>query len=146
MKNKGEINLDWTILIIILLVWCSVEDIKAMKIPLIGMALFAIIGILLSIFNPVFSLVEILGGVLIGIFLLFVSWISKGAIAKGDGLLIGTCGLYLGFWGNMALLSYGLLLSGITSGFLLITRQLRQKQKIPFVPFLLCAYIGMVMI
>ncbi|NLZ81062.1 MAG: hypothetical protein GX913_04580 [Clostridiales bacterium] len=136
--------MNWTILIGVLLLWCSIEDIKAMNVPLIGIGLFTVVGILLSIFYPMFSMIEILGGVLIGLVLLFISWISKDAIGKGDGLLIATCGLYLGFWGNMVLLSYGLLLAGITSGILLIAKQLRRKQKVPFVPFLLCVYIGMV--
>lgn len=143
-KEKGEIKLNWTILIGVLLLWCSIEDIKTMTIPLIGIGGFTIIGIVLCFFYPMFSLPEILGGILIGILLLFISWISKEAIGRGDGLLMVTCGLYLGFRGNMILLFYGLLLSGITTGVLLITKQLKRKQRVPFVPFLLCTYLGMV--
>lgn len=136
--------MDWTYLIGILLLWCSIEDIKTMKISVFGIGLFAIIGMILSVFHPKFSIIEILGGVVIGIALLFISWISHDAIGKGDGLLLATCGLYLGFWRNMILLFYGLLLASIVSGMLLITRQFKRKQRIPFVPFLLCVYLGMV--
>lgn len=137
--------MNWTVLIGVLLLWCSIDDIKSMEVSLIGIGFFAVLGIVLSFYKPVFSIIEVLGGILVGVFLLLISWISKDAIGRGDGLLIVTCGFYLGFWGNVFLLFYGLLLAGITSGILLITKQLKRKQRIPFIPFLLCIYMGMVL-
>ena len=89
---------------------------------------------------------ELLGGIAVGVLLLLFAVLSKGAVGKGDGLLLCVTGIYLGFEKNLALLLGALLLSGFFSALLLAARKAGRKTELPFAPFLLAAYAGGVLI
>ena len=67
---------------------------------------------------------------------------SRGAIGRGDGYLLCVAGVYLGIAGTLSLLSGALFLCAIWSLLLLAIKKAGKKTEIPFVPFLLAAYVG----
>lgn len=95
-----------------------------------------------TIWNGEFNFLYRLGGMSLGLILLCISFITKGQIGVGDGLIVCITGLCLGFSENAMLLVISLFGSAIFSIALLSFRLAGRKKAIPFVPFLLFGYMG----
>ena len=80
-------------------------------------------------------------GVVPGLFLLAVAWITREKVGYGDGLVIMVCGAFLGLSGGMSCLMTALFFSAMASLYLLIIKKCGRKKELPFVPFILCGYI-----
>ena len=93
------------------------------------------------IFRPV-TVMALIGGILIGIILLGISYITRQKIGAGDGLLVMILGAYLGFEGIGVMLLYALTLSAIWSGLLLMIKKVNRHYTIAFIPFIFIGYIG----
>lgn len=78
-----------------------------------------------------------------GILLLVLSKITKGAVGQGDGFFFLVSGMYLGFWDNVALLFFGLLICSLWGMGMLIWGMFEKKRiknvQLPFLPFLVPA-------
>lgn len=95
-------------------------------------------------------LLEIVGGVSIGVVLLILSKITEGAVGLGDGMLFFVTGIYLGFWKNAMLLWGSLLLCSCWGIALLAVRRIKwtagKRMEIPFLPFVLPVGIWILML
>lgn len=85
--------------------------------------------------------IETTGAVAIGIILLLFGRWTGWSIGEGDGWFFVVAGIYLGFWANLALLFYGLLLCGFYCLGVVVWGWMYKlnvrKLKVPFLPFLL---------
>lgn len=124
---------------------CSWEDVRKKEIGIYKVFFTGIAGMLLHIFRGNMSIYNILGGMLLGIILLLAGRISKGNIGCGDGLILMVTGILLGTAGNMQLFFYGLLFAGIWALILLVLFRKKKNYEIPFIPFLLVSYVGMLL-
>ncbi len=128
--------------ILILLAYCSKEDIKTKQIPVIPVAVFAVIGFFWNLLSEEKSVRQILAGASIGVIMLAISILSHEKVGKGDALILGCVGIYFGFystlfmwWGSSVLLAvFGI--SMIAAG-----KLPGRKAKLPYVPFLLFTYM-----
>lgn len=123
----------------ILLCVCAVSDMKKKEIPLIvvilGMA--AAFGIdLWQIFHQTLSIREMGLALLPGIFLLSVSFCTKEKVGYGDGLLLMTSGLLVGFQKCCLSLFISLVCCSVCALFLLALHKVKRNSSIPYVPFL----------
>ncbi len=123
----------------------AMDDLKTKQVRVIEIIVFGIIGILTNIIYRPHTLLSVLGGVGIGLLTILFSYISKEKIGMGDAYIITVTGLYLGFINTAVLLWISSLLAAIT-GLVLIRKYDNPKMEIPFVPFLLMAYIIMYLI
>ena len=82
-------------------------------------------------------------GILPGVFLLVLSIMTEGAIGRGDGLVSIVLGCYLGIWRVLLLLMGAFLLGAVFGGILLLCKKADRKTSLPFLPFLLGAYLMM---
>ncbi|MCI8484163.1 MAG: hypothetical protein HFH41_07470 [Lachnospiraceae bacterium] len=124
---------------------CSWEDMKRKELKIVYILLFGIGGMVLHLFYPVCSIYSILWGILLGVIMMLLSWISRGSIGMGDGILLVVTGIYLGGNNNLELFLTGLLLAALWSLSLLAFRKKNRKEEIAFVPFLLVSYITMIL-
>ena len=124
--------------------WCSIEDWRRKRVLVYPVLLFGIFGVLLHIYYQNVSIYSLLAGCGIGLLLLFLSAVSR-QLGSGDGLVLMVSGIYLGFWDNIRLLFLGLLLCGLWSVVLLVSRKKKASDKIAFIPFLFLAYVRMVL-
>ncbi len=131
------------IIVLGLLGFCSLEDLKYKHLTVIYILMFGIGGVVLHLFMPVCSIYSILCGMLIGAFMLLVSLITRGSVGLGDGILLVVTGVYLGGYGNLVLMMMGLLLASFWSLGLLALKRRQRKDEIAFVPFLLLSYFVM---
>lgn len=122
---------------------CSLQDMKEKKVKIKVLFLFAVLGLVIHLATFQQSLPEMLGGMLVGGFVLLLSVLTRESIGKGDGLLLMVTGLYLGLKQNVQLLFWGVFFAGIFALFLLVFGKKRRKDDIPFVPFLFVGYLCM---
>ncbi|MEG0961343.1 MAG: type IV prepilin peptidase [Lachnospiraceae bacterium] len=128
-----------------LLMSCAVEDYRKKEMTLTYLLLFGIAGLLLHLCNPICSIFSILWGMLLGAGMILISMLSRGNVGLGDGILLIITGIYLGGNENLELLCIGLALAGCWSLGLLFFGKKGKKDKIAFAPFLLIAYVTMLM-
>lgn len=130
-----EIGYSW-----ILLILGSIFDIKYRALP----SWFLIIGGVLAVIGAIalkpVSLWEMAGGLLLGILLLVVSLLTKGALGRGDGIFIGIIGINLGFSIVFSVFMGALLLAAVLAILLIIVKKANKKTAFPFLPFLSISY------
>ncbi len=131
---------------------CAWKDLKEKEIPLIFFVVAAAAGVIWAagdlgtggwkegeqVFRKLFGQAASL---LPGTGLLIISYCTKGAVGKGDGLFFLVSGLYLGFWKCLALLFCGLLFCSAWGLGMLIWGFCAGKKvkdiRLPFLPFLI---------
>lgn len=119
----------------------SMEDIRQKQITVTITLFSGILGVLLHLFFQNKSIYEMLAGMLPGIFILGVSFLTRGGIGVGDGMVFMLTGLYLGLAENLLLMLFSFLLAAAAGLFLLAAQREGRKERLPFVPFLLLAYV-----
>lgn len=135
-----------TVCISVLLGICTYTDIQKREISMKIIGIFAAFAMLWCIFYMEKPLWQQAGGVVIGVLLLVLSKLTKEAIGKGDGYLMMVTGMLLGLWDNVRLLLGALLIVAVFAVMLLVLKKADKKKELPFVPFLLMSYIGMLAI
>lgn len=143
---KGSRQLIRVVLPGIFLVLGAIWDIKQKKIPLVLLICFMVTGLLINILWPEHSARDIVCGVLIGIILYAVSYVTSGQIGEGDGILFMATGLFVGGMSNFVLLLWASVLCAVPAGIMLIAKKAGRKDRIPFVPFVFLAYVGQVIL
>lgn len=129
-----------------LLAVCSMQDIKTQKIRLNPVLVTGILGVILHMLYQKIQLGNMLLGMGIGIAVWLVSFVTKGKIGIGDAVLLMVTGIYLGAQQNLELFLTALFLAGLWGLYLLVVRKRPRTETFPFVPFLLVAYVEMLVI
>lgn len=117
------------------------QDWREQQISLFLPILAAVVGILLWLSEPTCSVWELLGGMMIGMVLLAAAGLTGGQIGTGDGMMLLASGSYLGFQKNLGLFLTGLLLAGFAAFYLMVVQKRGRRTTMPFIPFLLAAYL-----
>ena len=124
----------------VLLIVGSIFDIKYKSLPgwflMIGGVLAAGLA---AILKPV-SLWQMTGGLLLGLLLLGISFVTRGALGKGDGIFLGIIGINLGFSTVFSIFTGALLLAAILAILLMIIKRVNKDTAFPFLPFLGVSY------
>ena len=129
---------------VVILGFLTLSDIKTKKISvLIPLAFGAC-----SIFIPwdVQNISNALLGGIPGVMLLTLHRPSKGQIGIGDGLMLLGMGLHLGLQKAFTAWFYSLGILFVFSCIGLMMKKLKPKSQVPFAPFYLAAYIGVVVL
>ncbi len=120
-------------------------DIKKRMIPLPVLIATGIYIIIMHIVFQRLSLLEMGAGAAIGLFLLFLSFLAKGKIGAGDGLLFALIiGPALGFRGAVTVLWISLFFVTGAGAVMSVRRKaagIEGAVEVPFVPFVLAALI-----
>lgn len=119
----------------------AVEDIKKKKITVCYLLIFALVGIFTNLYYKNMSMLSIAGGIILGAGVLALSFITRGSVGTGDGMILVVTGLYLGAGKNFELFMTSLIYGAVFSLGLLVVGRKKRKYEIPFVPFLLAGYI-----
>lgn len=125
---------------------CAIIDIKSKKISLVVLGITFVWVLIVLPFRKDISCIEGLGGFLVGITLFGINRVTREQIGLGDACLFCIMGVGLGFWDNLNLLLYSLLLAAIFSAGLILIKKVGKRYAIPFVPFVLLGYIGVLLL
>lgn len=88
------------------------------------------------------SWLEWLLSLLPGAGFLILSFVSREQVGYGDGLLLLTVGIWLGFGQTFGVVTLGLVLCSVLCGVLLMKKKMRRQDSVPLVPFLLLGFVG----
>ena len=135
---------DWLVWAMLLL--CGIWDWRKKEIPvlfLVGMSIVVSVLVVCVERNMIWHRVA---GVGFGILLLGCSKWTKEAIGYGDSWLILLLGAYVGLFRVLQIVFMASLIVGIVSLFCLWIKKWNKKVTIPFVPFLVLSYLGVVCI
>lgn len=130
------------ILVACMLGIAGVMDMKYKKVNLLLLIPFVVAGILCHLFYNMISPASIVSGMAIGIVILFISYVTRGKIGSGDGVIVIVTGLYLGFYDNLFMLLTATFLAAIVGAILLLLKGVNKNYAIPFIPFLFISFIG----
>ncbi|MCR4842035.1 MAG: prepilin peptidase [Eubacterium sp.] len=117
-------------------------DYRNKKVCLWLLALYAAFGVVYSVWFPGVEPGDAIIGAALGGAVVVLSFLTRGGIGTGDGILLCVTGLYLGAWENLALFAGGLVLCGLYCVWMIVIRKKGRKYEVAFVPFLLLAYVA----
>ncbi len=126
----------FTIILIIQSYW----DLRYKQVPFAVTLVAAGIGFLLSVIGQRDCL-HVLCAFWPGVVCLGIGKVTEQAIGYGDGLLLLAMGLYISCEDILAVGMMAVMISGMVAIVCLIFRKRRGKDTLPFVPFILMAWI-----
>lgn len=124
-----------------ILALAAYADWKEQEVPLRGLLLAGAGGFLLQLACGDTELADIVSGAAVGVLVLIAARVTGEAIGAGDGLILIVSGIFLGFWRVLWLFMTALFCSGAVALFLLVVKRKGRKYRLPFIPFLLAAYL-----
>lgn len=130
-------------LILIYLIILGIKDAKDRKIPLTWLMVGAIFLGGIGVRNCVLGEMnwwEMLLGVIPGVFLLAVAWLT-GKAGYADGLVLMELGLCLGYRESLFLFGLGLSFLSIVSVMLLLLRKVKKDTRMPYLSFLAIVFL-----
>lgn len=129
------------VLTLFLLVVCTYTDIRYRRVYGKAVAFYSVLALAGHLLRPPDIWPEIIYGAVPGAACMVVSWITRQGLGYGDSILILVCGMTLGIGACAAFVFSAFLLAGIWAGVLFVFRRADRKKEIPFVPFLLAAFL-----
>ena len=130
----------------VMLLLCAIQDLKQKEVHIWMIGIGAILICICVPFYNSFSLIDCIGGVLVGGSVVLISKATRGKVGMGDGLILCATGIGLGLWGNLELFAFALFMAAVLCIVLLILRLVDRKKSIPFVPFLFLSYLGILFV
>ncbi len=129
----------------IMLIISAYTDIKERVIYSEVILVFGLAGLIYGHLTRSPGYFGMLLGALVGGMMLGASFLTRGELGPGDGLLFIVTGFWLGFELNFTLLMFSLILSSVYSMGLMVFKKASRgfKSEYPFSPFILAAYIVM---
>lgn len=117
----------------------SVYDIKTKQIPLWAVA---VLGAAVSGYEVCANggIISTITGLLPGILVLLLAYVTKESIGYGDGLVLCVMGGFCGLTDTVAILGVALVLVAMAAIVLLVIKRAGRKTELPFLPFLCLGY------
>ena len=91
------------------------------------------------------SLLSVLGGIAIGLFFVYLSYITEEKIGYGDSWLIGVLGVYLGGTALLELMLIASLAASVCSLVYSACHGWNRNHTLPFIPFMMVAFVGVLL-
>ena len=120
----------------------AVEDIRRKEMSWWKLGVLVCICLIGCICMPQKDLWSMAGGLMIGLCMVGISFLSKEQIGIGDGVVTGMLGCLLGARGCLVMLCIASCLMAVISIGILILKKGNRKTTLPFVPALLGGYIA----
>ena len=126
---------------LLFLIVIAVRDIQTRKITTAALILGGLISIAEQLLIKRMDFLMVLGGAAIGVVCIIISKVTKEGVGYGDSLVILILGIYLGFYNLLIVLSTTFFLLLCVSIPALCFRRMSRTYALPFLPFLTCGYI-----
>ena len=121
-------------------------DLKMQKLPLWFLLSFGLGGLLFNLICPYQGLQELLAGIIVGALFLLAGWVSRESIGYGDGIGLMVLGCMEGVQRMIPVIFGAFLLSAVFGMWKLVGRRESRESTMPFFPFLLIAWMGVLIL
>jgi len=127
------------------LAYQTYKDIREKSVSLKSIIIFSLVGVVINIGLANISLFNMFMGIAVGLGVILIGKLMKDGIGIGDGAVLSSIGILIG--GKMCLLIFimAITISAAVVIVLLVLKKVKLKQELPFVPYILCAYVWMLM-
>ncbi len=122
----------------------SVYDLKTKKVPVSVVVLAGIGGIVYRLYMGT-KVIVLLAGLVPGVVLLLLAFLTKESIGIGDGMVLCVIGLLCGWKETVAILGMALVFAAIIAVILLVSKRVGRKTLLPFLPCLCAGYLLVVL-
>lgn len=122
------------------LISLSIEDLRLQKVSNQLLLMAGVLAAGYRLLGDKLSLVQLLGGIGIGILFFVLGYVTREAVGYGDCWLIGILGVFLGVTQLIEVLCIAWGMALIVSAVLLCKKRFSRKTAVPFVPFVTFAY------
>lgn len=129
---------EWIVLAV--LAGFAAYDIKAKCIPIRAVAIFGVVVFVYRLCTGA-GFLKLAAGLIPGVALLLLAYVTRESIGKGDGLVLCVVGVYCGVVRVLAVLGMALVLSSLLAMVLLVARRAGRKTELPFLPCLFAGYL-----
>lgn len=119
---------------------CSVQDLKRKRISVANPLLFAVLGIILDLWQQA-CWADYLPGILLGGSTILFAKLTQEQIGMGDGLVLLVLSLFLTGKELISVFLTALLAAAAVSGALLVLKRAGRRSRLAFVPFLTVAFL-----
>ncbi len=124
----------------------SISDFKWRGVRTWMLVMMSVVVLLFGIFVTEEPIWSILGGVIVGVLFLGISYGTKESIGYADSWLILILGVYLGIRDTLLMLTVAFFFAGLVSLVGIAVKRWKRNGTIAFIPFLTMAYIGVILI
>jgi len=127
------------------LAYQTYKDIREKSVSLKSTIVFSLTGVVINIVITNITIINMLLGITVGLGVILIGKLMKDGIGAGDGAVLSSIGVLIG--GKMCLLVFlmAITISAAVVIVLLVFRKVKMKQELPFIPYILCAYIWILM-
>ncbi len=132
-------------IMIVLLGIASWGDWKRREISVNLLIVMSVISVIAAVLMNRTTWLEVLGGAGIGILFIYVSYLTGEKIGYGDSWLIGVLGVYLGGSKLMELMLIASFTASLCSVFYCMLRGWNRNHTLPFIPFMMAAFVGVLL-
>lgn len=129
------------VLLFIFLLISTYLDVKIKKINIYLCILWGVLGTVINLMLVNKGIRFYLFGLAIGILILIFSFCTKEAIGKGDAAVFIVIGTYAGLTRTFVIFIISLILVLLIGSSLLLLKKVNKKTRLPFLPFILLAFI-----
>lgn len=131
------------IMVLVLLVYESIVDMKRRQVNIIPMALAGAVGIFVNYLFYERGIVWLAAGAGLGMLLLVLCFLSRQRIGYGDGLLFVTLGLCLGAAECLWLIWTSMIAAAFAGCVSALRKKQNLKVAIPYLPFVTVCFLAM---
>ena len=132
------------VIVALFLIFETVEDIRKKSVSLLWIVIAGILACGFTIATQNVEVKEILMGLAIGIAVMLLGYFTN-CIGVGDGAVLTVIGVLIGGKLSLGVFLIGMTLAAFISLILLLFKRVALKQEIPFVPYMLVAYLGVIL-
>lgn len=118
----------------------TAEDIRTRKVPEELLMMMGILAAGYQFWTKEVTWNLMIGGLLIGLIFLVISYVTRESLGYGDSILICILGLFVGATELIEILMIAWLGTAVVSMVLLTRKKFGKKLAVPFVPFLALGY------
>ena len=119
----------------------GMRDLRKKEIGLILPIINAIIAVFLLPAGKDVGIISMGIAFALGLIIIIISFLTNESIGLGDGIIICSTGLMLGWKKNMIMFFLACFICAVLSAVLLTLKKVDKKSKIPFVPFMVPAFL-----
>ena len=131
-------------IVVLFLIFETVEDVRKKSISLLWIVITGVLACGFTIVTENVEIKEIIIGIAIGIAIMLLGYFTN-CIGVGDGAVLTVIGILIGGKLSLGVFVVGMTLAATISLVLLMFRRVALKQEIPFVPYMLIAYLGVIL-
>lgn len=121
---------------------CSWHDWKKRSVPMWLLCIYSLVTVWLVLCVKELETGEILKGFAFGLLFFGISFFTKEAIGYGDSWIITILGCYMGIKSLLWVLFLASFCASFVSLFQLWKMQWKREYALPFVPFMMMAFVG----